>query len=44
MSMFLVDRWDVLTVEIEHVDVPTMEMLELEQQKWNANPEPQLFE
>lgn len=22
------DRWDVLTVEIEHVDVATMEMLE----------------
>ena len=28
MSMFLVDRCDVLTVEIEHVDVATMEMLE----------------
>ena len=28
MSMFLVERWDVLTVEIEHVDVATMEMLE----------------
>ena len=26
--MFLVDRCDVLTTEIEHVDVATMEMLE----------------
>ena len=26
--MFLVDRCDVLTAEIEHVDVATMEMLE----------------
>ena len=28
MCMFLVDRCDLLTVEIEHVDVETMEMLE----------------
>ncbi len=28
ICMFLVDRCDVLTVEIEHVDVETMEMLE----------------
>ena len=28
MSMFLVDRCGVLTVEIEHVDVATLEMLE----------------
>ena len=26
--MFLVDRCDVLTIEIEHVDVATMEILE----------------